>query len=357
METMTMTTTTNIDLASLAKDWTEDEYRQYPAMDFSTISKFSREGFENIHSLKESINTPSLSFGSAVDCLITEGVEAFNKKFVIMDFKKVSDSIKTIVEFIFNKSAKENLQGKLSDIPLDDIVDACDEFQWQMNWKDLTRYEKILALCSDYFDFLKVMGDRRPLEPDFYQKVMEVYYKLKESDTTKFYFNESENSGIDKFYQLKFTATLNGIEYKGMFDCVIVDHYAKTIQIVDLKTSSENEWNFYKSVNKYNYHMQARLYTRILQEVIKTSEYFKSFKVLPFQFIVINKFSLIPLIWQFDDCFEYGTLEYGDTQKFIFKDPEDVALELKYYLDNKPMVPKGISIKEPNNLVNYLNKL
>lgn len=353
----TMMTAANIDLSSIAKNWTEEEYRKYPAMDFSMISKFSREGFEKLSSLNESINTTSLSFGSAVDCLITEGMEAFNKKFVVADFKKVSEPIKNIVEFLFNHVVKENQDVRLPDISVDDVVDACDEFQWQQNWKDLTRYEKVITLGSDYFDFLKTVGDRKLLEPDFYQKVIEVYYKLKESDTTKFYFNKSEGTGIDKFYQLKFAEFLNGIEYKGMFDCVILDHYEKTIQIVDLKTSSEYEWNFYKSINKYNYHMQARLYTRILKEAIKKSDYFKSFTILPFQFIVINKFSMTPLIWQFDDCFKYGTLEYGETQKFIFKDPEEIALELKYYIENKPLVPKGINIKEPNDLINYLNKL
>lgn len=352
-----MTTSVNTDLSSLAKDWTEEEYRKYPAMDFSMISKFNREGFEKLDSLKEHVNTASLSFGAAVDCLITEGVDAFNKKFIVADFKKVSETIKNIVEALYTIESKKNSNVRLPDISLDDIIDTCDAFQWQPNWKDLTRYEKIIAQGSDYFDFLRTVGDRKLLDPDFYQKVMEVYYKLKESNTTKFYFNESTETGIDKFYQLKFTAFLKGVEYKGMFDCVIVDHYNKTIQIVDLKTSSEYEWNFYKSVNKYNYHMQARLYIRILKEVIKNSDYFKSFKILPFQFIVISKFSMIPLIWQFDDCFEYGTLEYGETQKFIFKDPEDVALELKYYIENKPLVPKGISVTEPNNLINYLNKL
>ena len=36
------------------------------------------------------------------------------------------------------------------------------------------------------------------------------------------------------------------------------------------------------------------------------------------------------------------------------RDPEDLGKELKYYLDNMPKHPEGISTTQPNHIINYI---
>lgn len=82
-------------------------------------------------------------------------------------------------------------------------------------------------------------------------------------------------------------------------------------------------------------------------------DYFKDFKLDDYRFIVVNKRSLSPLVWLFEDTQKYGRLLYNDN-KVILKDPFDIAGQLKYYLDNKPKVPVGIKIDDDNSLTLWI---
>ena len=57
--------------------WKVDEptYRADPALSYSTLARYEREGFNNLDKLFDRIETPSLVFGSCVDTLITGNEE------------------------------------------------------------------------------------------------------------------------------------------------------------------------------------------------------------------------------------------------------------------------------------------
>ena len=58
-----------------------------------------------------------------------------------------------------------------------------------------------------------------------------------------------------------------------MSDLLIVDYKSKTVQPIDLKTSSHTEWDFFKSFIQWNYQIQARLYWRIIRDVMNKDSY------------------------------------------------------------------------------------
>lgn len=138
---------------------------------------------------------------------------------------------------------------------------------------------------------------------------------------------------------------------------IIIDHDAKTIQPIDLKTSSKKEWDFYKSFTEFRYDIQARLYWRIIRAVMDTDEYFKDFKLLPYQFIVVNKATLVPLVWGFPLTDAVGTIKVGKQNQIELRDPCIIGEELDYYLNNRPKVPTGINTEGVNDLTSWLNKL
>ena len=57
----------------------EKEYRADPALSYSTLARYEREGFNNLDKLFDRLETPSLTFGSAVDSIITGGQEEFDE--------------------------------------------------------------------------------------------------------------------------------------------------------------------------------------------------------------------------------------------------------------------------------------
>ena len=55
-------------LKDISWNVTEAEYRADSALSQSTLTRYEREGFNNLSKLFDKIESPSLTFGSAVDC-------------------------------------------------------------------------------------------------------------------------------------------------------------------------------------------------------------------------------------------------------------------------------------------------
>lgn len=111
-----------------------------------------------------------------------------------------------------------------------------------------------------------------------------------------------------------------------------MDHRNKTISPIDLKTTGHPEEEFESSFAQWRYDIQAKLYTYILQECIKDDPYFKDFKILHYRFIVINKKTLAPIIWEFHENF--SNVDLKDDKGDIYRDWRKILTDLKYYLGN-----------------------
>lgn len=338
----------------------EETYRADPALSYSTLARYEREGFNNLDKLFDKIETPSLTFGSAVDSIITGGQEEFDERFMVAEFPSTPDSITKMVKSLFSQYG--NSHRSLITIPDDAIIKETEYQSYQMNWKPETRAKVIKEKGADYYNLLFIAGSKTILDTQTYQDVCNAVDALKTSEATKFYFadNNPFEPNIERFYQLKFKATLNGIDYRCMFDELVIFHDTKEIQPLDLKTSCkrlDREWNFPTHYVEWNYQMQNRLYVRILQEVISKDEYFKDFKILPYKDIIIFRGSGTPLVWDIPFTFERGTLYFGKNNQIEMRDPEDIGKELSSYLTSRPKVPMGISETGPNDLREWLNTL
>jgi hypothetical protein len=334
----------------------EEEYRKDPALSYSTLAKYEREGFGSISKLFDKIETPSLTFGSAVDAIITGGEEEFNSRFMVAEFPSVPDSIIAIVKSLF--STYSNSYSSIEEIPDNNVISTAALFNYQSNWKPETRAKVIKEKGSRYYKLLYLSINKTILDTETYTDVINAVNALKESDATKRYFSESTPfDNIEKLYQLKFKGENNGVNYRCMMDLVIVNHDTKKIIPIDLKTSGHAEYSFHESFKQWGYSIQSRLYFRLLQQNIKKDEYFKNFTINPYLFIVINRKELNPLVWEFEDTFKEGTLIYGEHMLTKFRDPYEIGEELDYYLTHNSKVPKGIDTIGKNSLVNWLNTL
>ena len=347
-------------LRDISWNVSEETYRADPALSYSTLARYEREGFNNLDKLFDRLETPSLTFGSAVDSIITGGQEEFDERFMVAEFPSTPDSITKMVKSLFSQYGDS--YRSLITIPDDAIIKETEYQSYQMNWKPETRAKVIKEKGADYYNLLFIAGSKTILDTQTYQDVCNAVDVLKTSEATKFYFadNNPFEPNIERFYQLKFKATLNGIDYRCMFDELVIFHDTKEIQPLDLKTSCkrlDREWNFPTHYVEWNYQMQNRLYVRILQEVISKDEYFKDFKILPYKDIIIFRGSGTPLVWDIPFTFERGTLYFGKNKQIEMRDPEEIGKELSYYLTSRPKVPKGISDTGVNNLREWLNTL
>ena len=335
----------------------EKGYRADPALSYSTLARYEREGFNNLDKLFDRIETPSLTFGSAVDSIITGGQEEFDERFMVAEFPSMPDSIVKIIKSLYKQYA--GTYRSLLNIPDSSIIRETEDQNYQMNWKPETRAKVIKEKGTDYYNLLFVAGDRCIIDTQTYQDVVNAVRVLKESSSTKLYFADDNpfEPDIERLYQLKFKGEFDGITYRNMADLIIVNHKEKWVKPVDLKTSSHTEWDFYKSFVDWRYDIQARLYWSIIRQNMDKDEYFKDFKLLDYDFIVVNKRTLTPLVWNCPFTQVQGTLRFGNNSQIEMRSPFEIGKELNSYLTSRPKVPMGIDETGTNNLRDWLNKL
>ena len=344
------------ELKDIALPWTEEEYRADSALSYSTLATYERGGFHSLNTLFDKKETPSLTFGSCVDTLLTDGETAFNERFAVMDYNITDGGINVCKELAvrYKDSYKE-----FKDIPEVLVSQTAQEVGF---WKDPKwnnrRYKEVLN-TGDVDIYYRVLtnSEKTIISSQTYTEVLAAVDALKTSEATKFYFAENNpfDTSIRRYYQLKFKATLDGIDYRCMADLILVDYEHKIVYPCDLKTSNHYESEFYKSFIDWNYQIQARLYWRIIRANMDKDEFFKDFELADYTFIVVKKDSLVPLAWKFPDTKKEGTIICGKNKDLELRDPEDIGKELTYYLNNECKVPIGISITEPNDIVEYLN--
>ena len=77
-------------------------------------------------------------------------------------------------------------------------------------------------------------------------------------------------------------------------------------------------------------------------------DYFKDFSFENYRFIVVNKNTLTPLVWEFPLTKSVGTLVDDNGKEY--RDPFEIGKELQGYLDCKPQVPNGITMEGVNTI-------
>ena len=346
-------------LKEIALQIDEPTYRKMPELSYSILSRFQSVGFD-INKLQEKLSSQSLLFGSAIDALITGSQEEFDKNFMVVDLPNIPESASNCVKIIWNKY--KDTYKHLKDIPID-ILNT--ELQFNGFWPN-NRYSAQARIngffknpVEDYYQLNYIAENKSIINTELHAQILQAVNALKTSPATKDYFMEDNpwDNNIERLYQLKFRADLNGIGYKCMMDECIVLHDKKLIIPVDLKTScSCEEKDFYFNFLQWHYQLQARLYSRILRANLDKDDYFKDFTILNYRFIFCNKDSCSPLVWEFKETHSKGTLYYGRYKQIGFPDPEDLGREL-YLFFSSGQKPKEPLIADRNSLDSWINLL
>lgn len=333
------------ELIDISLPITEPEYRQRPELSYSTLSRYESLGFDGLDHLFDKVESPSLLFGSCVDCLTTDGMDAFNELFAVLDVN-VTDGGKDVC-----KKIMELYPSVLTfeEMPEEYVSYAAKEAGfWKADKWDKIRYREVLKTgnIAMYFNALK-NSSKTIVDSETYNDALKCVQALKTSNATRGYFADNDKlSPVRRYYQLKFAAKFEGVGYRCMMDLAVVDYEDKKIYPIDLKTSSKTEWHFMDSFEQWKYMIQARLYWRILKANLMADEYFKDFTLEDYRFIVVNRRTLVPLVWEFPLTKSEGTLV--DKEGREYRDPFEIGKELQGYLNLRPRVPNGIDIDGVN---------
>lgn len=340
-------------LKDISWDVDEPTYRADHALSYSTLARYEREGFNNLDRLFDKIESPSLQFGQAVDTLITGSEDEFNEQFMVAELNtSLSDTLVAITKKLFDSWS--NGYTDIRDIPDEVMIATIQDIPWNNHWLPKTRAKKIKEDCAAYYKLLYLSEGKTILSTYTYQDIMNTVDKLKSADSTRFYFeqNDAFDNNVERFYQLKFKATLDGVDYRCMADEIIVLHDKKLVVPIDLKTSYKPEYDFPKSFIEWRYDVQAKLYWKIIRDNMDKDPYFKDFRLANYRFIVVNKKTLNPLIWVFEQTQSAEPVVTKEGKEL--RHPLVIGSELKGYLETQAKVPNGIDLIKPNKIDNFI---
>lgn len=98
--------------------------------------------------------------------------------------------------------------------------------------------------------------------------------------------------------------------------------------------------------------IQGTLYAEILRQNIVKDDYFKDFQIAPYRFIVVNRYSLTPLVWIFGQTFSQVGCTLGEHK---LRGWREIVKDLDYYLEYQPHVPKNINATRENSIEHYFD--
>jgi hypothetical protein len=300
---------------------------------FKSPAKWKAIYFDNIH--EDEKETESLVFGSLLDIMLFTP-DKFDKKFFVSEMPKLpSPALKWILEETYARIHRQyelvdvdNMPPSfIRDFSLDSnrelVLQVAAEYRdgektgWYSNLNPNTRFDKINAEF-DYYHLLVLTGDRKIISKTMHEEAKEQMAILCADECTKPYFIQEEGETLlhqfeimtDREFQSGDVTVM--LPLKGALDIVRINHKAKTIQVADLKTSSDAH-NFLQSILKYGYAFQQSFYNFLIECWVEANPQYSHYKVLPPINIVIDS-SRVPLIFEYQwkdlNHEKFGTKSY-----------------------------------------------
>ena len=227
----------------------EQEYHELPVWSHSLIADYARNGFGSLATLHDKkAPTPSMEFGSLFDSMITKGKKTLDE--YVVDGTACAPKEKSVFDWLLSHGHTEPFK-EIEFNELDIAMESCDYYK---NRKPETRREQ-LEKASAYYD-VRRQGKKLVSKEDW-DDAIEMYRTFRSDPYLKELFGTKNSKDKEYIYQAQFMVPwiIDGkqIDVKIMPDLLVVDHKEKTIQPVDLKTSSMPAYNFAENFVKYRY--------------------------------------------------------------------------------------------------------
>jgi len=292
-------------------------------------------------------------FGSAVDHMITEDVD-FNDKFYVMGESAVSDTIKTIVDYVHDEFGPEEFIRKLEDCR-DSIVRACSYVNYGQAWKEDTRINKVIEQGQNYFKDLAASAGKTIISSEDFSKAVVAHASMMSDPYMSKYLKPKE-SHMELVKKKVIEFEYDGIPMKCELDLVFINHKLNTITPIDVKTTGNTVYGFPYTVWKYRYDFQAAVYHFALEQAISGTN-LNNYHINHFKWFVVEKESVNhPLIYKANSKvleigFKGGTLSNGKVLEGFYSAIERYKFHKNNDKWNYPMEYYGTTSSNPGEII------
>lgn len=259
-----------------------EEYREYPALNYSTLSKLDRNPELLLKDTTE--DSTALTLGSVVDCLITDPAR-YSKDYIVATVPEPTGQLGDFVSKLMNLWRVDTNLEDIFDLAYEDVKEGNGGKLRDSLEKFIDNFETKGG--KEYFDFLVKAAGKKVISVEQNSMANKLAFFIMTNKYTADYFTKliGEPSYTDILYQVPIVFEEDGVVYKILLDMLYINHMAKVIQPIDIKTMSEAVSSFPYSVFKWRYDIQASLYST---GVSKSLDLFgaKDYAIAPFKFIV-----------------------------------------------------------------------
>ena len=272
--------------------------------------------------------------GSAVDYVLT-GEESFYNKYRLVHHSRPTGMMGDFVDHLLEIVSDKDIMN----IAAEDWEIFYHEAYTRSGYK--TKAETVIKNfetkpeIQGYFNERLMADERIPISADEDQIVSRIVEALQTGHLTKKWIVDMPaDPDIDVFDQLEIEWKYRGYQAVSHLDKVLVNHKAKMIHPMDLKTTGKSAYSFHQSVLKYGYFRQAAFYMRALESWKLKHDRIKDYDIDNFRFIVAETACYTPpLVYK---CTEndiivglHGGYVHGG-RKYI-KGVNDLITDLKWH--------------------------
>ena len=293
---------------------TTEEYFDIEAVSQSSLKEIANGPKAYLRSLEPSGPKDYFTFGSAVDVLMTEP-DKFAERFIVSDIVMPSDAIKLIVDKVHSttmfSSSSDALDLKANPAL---ILQFAEELGYGQSWKPETLIKKVVDGGEAYFTHLLNSTGKEVLTREVYERVEKCVEQLTTDFYTSPYFGTPGRVGpMEHLYQLpimwKYAINDDLITCKSLLDLVVINHTTKTVQGIDIKTTSKPVAHFASSFLKFRYDFQAAYYSFALKYYMSEND-MADYEILPYKFIVVETSGYVaPLVFTCTEDTLVGAME------------------------------------------------
>ncbi len=325
----------------------EENYRNLDIPSYSMLSSISQHGVDVVHGVKTNM---SFKFGSLVDMMCFEPHRVDDLFYKGSSVKPPTTNVKNICDLILQgidkpigqiangvsaigRRKKKKITNKLSDYRKE-ILDSAIQLKIYKNYSEDKTFNTVVNAGKEYFKDRLTSRGKILIKPEMWKLASITAATLITHPYTAKYFAQNV-PGVEIIYQYKFDTKVRGYRCKGMLDCLIVNHDAKVIIPVDLKTGEAPCKDFPKLYTSHKYYIQGALYKEALRAIVDVDFDLSGYIVKDFQFIYISKLNPgKPMIFVATDDMHNIALSgfkdrYGNNHEGVLE-----LLEKYYYAKN-----------------------
>jgi len=236
----------------------------------------------------------AFSRGSAVDHFLSEDYNTFHDLYEIVSGVTMPTSGSN-ADKLFNACINQKQEDWGN--PKWDLLDAYDSTDIKESFE--ATIKKFDMKILDFFARKKhaeLEGKHLILEQDYITAVSAVTKVINSKNpmVNRIFMNIP---GIyESVKQLEIYETIEGIPCKIKIDVLIVDHFNKTLQLVDIKTTSDYSSNIDKAIENFRYDIQSEFYHMVYNQSAHRKQYENYGLKWDFDFCVLPLYNSEPIV-------------------------------------------------------------